>query len=168
MSDDRTQKLRRLLLARIAQHGFTFQQVIGAGDYTHTLGLPEHIGHPELVVCGVRAQPAIRVIHAVVEQLRATPSLEGRVIGALRDDLPVWIATLPDETVAEHLDSAMWWRERHDDQPATAKQIIICDPAGKFPWESGCQPHYGRLQALLMPEVAVREPHRAASDIGGH
>jgi hypothetical protein len=162
--DPRLERLRRTLLARISTYGYTHQGVLGAAasgrqTFTYTIGLPSHIRHPELAVCGVASENAILVIGAVVDALQATPALDGRVTGALGGDMPLWIATLPDEVVAEHLGGACGWRrEHHDGQPATAKQVIVPDPAGLFPWEPGCQDGYGRLQSLLLPEVAVREP----------
>jgi len=154
--------LRRMLLARIASHAH--QGVLGAAasgrdTYTYRIVLPAHIGHPELAVCGVASTKATPVIGAVVDVLRSTPSLEGRVTGALEGDMPLWIAPLPVDVVATHLGGACWWRrEHHDRQPASARQIIVPDPAGLFPWEPGCEAGYGLMQSLLLSEVAVREP----------
>jgi hypothetical protein len=163
-ADPRIERLRRVLLARISTYGYTHQGVLGAAasgkeTFTYTIGLPAHIGHPELAVCGVASEKVIPVIGAVVEVLRSTPTLEGCVTGALEGDMPLWIATLPADVVAEHLGGACWWRrEHHDGQPATAKQVIVPDPAGLFPWEPGCEAGYGRMQSLLLPEIAVRKP----------
>jgi hypothetical protein len=170
VSDDRIARVRELLLTRIARYGYTMTQVIGVGGsrratYTYTLGLPHHMGHPELAVCGIGPEKAIDVITSVVELLQETPALEGRVVGALERDMPLWIAPLPDDAVAAHLGAAGWWRrEHHDGEPATAKQVVICDPAGRFPWEPGCEAGYGRMQSLLLPEIAVREPRAAATE----
>jgi hypothetical protein len=101
----------------------------------------------------------IGTIASVVDLLRTNPALEGRVLGALQHDVPVWVATVPGSAVEEHLCWAHWWREEHHDgEPATAKQIIIPGPRGLFPWEPGCEPGYGRGQARMLPEILVREP----------
>jgi hypothetical protein len=52
VSDDWTERSRRLMLIRIAGHGYAFRQIISAEPYAYTLGLPAHIGRLELVVCG--------------------------------------------------------------------------------------------------------------------
>lgn len=171
--DPRIERLRRVLLARIASYGYTHQGVLGAAPsgretYTYTIGLPAHIGHPELVVCGVASENAVTVIGAVVELLRSTPNLDGRVTGALKHDMPLWIAPVPEHVVATHLGGACWWRrEHHDAQPASAKQIIIPDRAGLFPWEPGCEASYASMQSLLLAEVAVREPSGERGARGG-
>lgn len=129
--DPRVERLRRVLLTRIASYGYTHQGVLGAAasdreTYTYTIGLPAHIGHPELAVCGVASTKAIPVIGAVVDVLRSTPNLEGRVTGALEGDMPLWIAPLSVGVVAMHLGGACWWRrEHHDGQPASARQISL-------------------------------------------
>ena len=163
-ADPRIERLRRVLLSRIASYGYTHQGVLGAAasgreTYTYTIGLPAHIGHPELAVCGVASQDAIPVIGAVVEVLRSTPDLQGRVTGALAQGMPLWIAPVPDDVVAAPLGGACWWRhEHHDGQAAAAKQIIIPDPAGLFPWEPGCQAGYGSMQSLLLAQITAAEP----------
>jgi hypothetical protein len=41
---------------------------------------------------------------------RTARALEGRVTGALKGDMPLWIARFPDATVASQLGAACWWR----------------------------------------------------------
>jgi len=174
MSDDEAARTRELLLTRIARYGYAITQVFRAGEardqsYTYTIGLPQHIGHPELALSGIGPRTAVEVIPAVVALLEQIPEVDGRVVGALEDRKPLWIVTLPEAVVASRLGVADWWRrEQHDGRPGTAKQIVCCDPTGRFPWESGCEVGYGRLQALLLPEIAVREPRvTAATKQGG-
>jgi hypothetical protein len=54
VSYDQVGRTRALLLTRIALYGYTMTQVIPTREcsgpsYTYTIGLPQHIGHPELV-----------------------------------------------------------------------------------------------------------------------
>jgi hypothetical protein len=164
VSDEDAERVRQLMLTRIRRYGYAMTQVFGVGEqrdqsYTYTIGLPHHIGHPELALSGVGPTTAVEVIPAVVALLEQVPEVDGRVVGALEDRQPLWIVTLPEEVVATRLGVAGWWRsEHHDGLPATAKQIVVCDPSGRFPWEPGCEVGYGRLQALLLPEIALREP----------
>lgn len=164
MSYDEVPRTRELLLTRIALYGYAITQVFQVGEardqsYTYTIGLPQHIGHPELALSGIGPRTAVEVIPAVVALLEQVPEIDGRVVGAMEDRRPLWIVALPAEVVASRLGVAGWWRrEQHDGRPATAKQIVVCDPTGRFPWESGCEVGYGSLQALLLPEIAVRPP----------
>jgi hypothetical protein len=163
MSHDPASQIRRELLARISRNGYTMQQVIGAGrgdeTFLFTVGLPAHLGHPELVICGIDQHTSIDVIEGVVDLLRTTPQAEGRIVGALEGDVPLWLTPLPTAIADQNLVAARWWRrEHHDGEPPAATQIIIPDPEGLFPWQPGCTPEYARHQALLLPEVAVREP----------
>jgi hypothetical protein len=170
--DDGLERVGEQLLERIAEYGFTYTGVFDhlglESPFVHTIGLPAHIGHPELVMCGLRSyETMIGVIASVVDLLGTSARLEGRVVGALRQEVPVWVASVPRETVEEQLSWACWWREEHHDgEPATAKQIIIPGPRGLFPWEPGCEPGYGRAQARMLPEIVVREPTLASAGGG--
>lgn len=165
VSYDEVGRTRALLLTRIALYGYTMTQVIPTREcsgpsYTYTIGLPQHIGHPELAVSGLSPKASIRVITSVVALLEETPEAEGRVVGAFANDVPCWIAPIPDRMVDSYLGLAEWWRrDHHDGGTATVKQIIVCDPTGRFPWEQGCQPGYGRGQSLLLPQIMRREPN---------
>jgi len=159
VSGYRNERSRRLVLTRIAQHGYAYKQIIGVEPYAYTLGLPAHIGHPELVVCGTSPLFGLAMVNAVVAHLRSTPALDGRVRLAGEDGLPLWIAELPQGVVTARLGAARWWREEyHDGRPASAKQIIISDPESRFPWEEGCRTGYVRPQAVLLPTIAERQP----------
>jgi hypothetical protein len=173
VSDDEVGRTRQLLLTRIALYGYTMTQVIptrewSGSSYTYTIGLPQHIGHPELAVCGLTPRASIRVITSVVGLLEETPEAEGRVVGAFAKEVPCWIVPVPRRMVDSYLGLADWWRrDYHDGVSAAAKQIIVCDPAGRFPWERGCQLGYGTGQSLLLPQIKVREPSIPATDRRG-
>jgi hypothetical protein len=47
------------------------------------------------------------------------------------------------------------------------KQIIVSDPAGRFPWDQGCQHSYRRGQSMLLPQIMAREPSTTAIDQQG-
>lgn len=173
MSYDEVQRTRELLLTRIARYGYTMTQVIptkawSGRSYTYTIGLPQHIGHAELAVCGLSPQASMRVITSVVAHLEETPKVEGRVVGAFANDVPCWIAPVPDRMIDSYLGLTEWWRrEHHDGQPRSAKQIIVCDPAGRFPWDQGCNPRYRSGQSLLLPQIMVREPRITSPEQSG-
>ena len=70
--------------------------------------------------------------------------------------------------IDSYLGLAEWWRrEHHDGATPTVKQIIMCDPAGRFPWEEGCHPRYRSGQSLLLPQILVREPPTPSSEQAG-
>jgi hypothetical protein len=94
-----------------------------------------------------------------VAHLRSTPALDGQVRLAERMGCPLWIAELPQDIVAARMGAACWWREGYDGRPASAKQIIICDPESRFPWEAGCRRGYARPQAVLLPAIPERQPY---------
>ena len=173
MSYDEIQRTRELLLTRIALYGYTMTQVIptkdwGGPSYTYTIGLPQHIGHPELAVCGLSPRASMRVITSVVTLLEDTPEAEGRVAGAFQNEVPCWIAPIPDRMVDRYLGLAEWWRrEYHDGGAPAVKQIVVCDPTGRFPWDQGCQHGYRNGQALLLPQILAREPSTTVTDKQG-
>lgn len=115
VSYDQVGRTRALLLTRIALYGYTMTQVIPTREcsgpsYTYTIGLPQHIGHPELAVSGLSPKASTRVITSVVALLEETPEAEGRVVGAFANDVPCWIAPIPDRMVDSYLGLAEWWR----------------------------------------------------------
>jgi hypothetical protein len=173
VSYDEVGRTRELLLTRIALYGYAMIQVIPTRErsgrtYTYTIGLPQHIGHPELAVCGVTPKASIRVITSVVGLLEDTPEAEGRVVGAVAEDVPCWIAPIPDRMVDSYLGLAEWWRrDHHDGSTAAVKQIILCDPAGRFPWEQGCRTGYRIGQSLLLPQIMAREPSTTVTNQEG-
>ena len=135
--------------------------------YSYTLGLPLHIGYPELVICGFGPRTAMNVVTAVVALLHETPVLEGRVAVPGRR-APLWVTPLPEETVASYLWGAGWWRrEHHDSQSAAAKQVVLSDAKGRFPWEPGCEPGYGRIQSLLLSVDPSQNKTRTRSPDAG-
>ena len=166
MSYEDAERRRLLLLTRISLYGYTIVEVYGADEssgppYAYTLGLPREIGHPELAVCGLSSIASVELITSVVALLYDAPLLEGRVAAAPKRQGPLWIAQLPPESVESRLGLAGWWRrEHHDGKPAAAKQIIVSDSTGRFPWERGCRPGHGREQSLLLPQIMVRKPER--------
>jgi uncharacterized protein DUF4262 len=108
------------------------------------------------------------VITSVVGLLEETTEAEGRVVGAFANDVPCWIAPIPDRMVDSYLGLAEWWRRDYHDGGATAvKQIIVCDPTGRFPWDQGCQHGYRNGQALLLPQIVAREPSATVTDQQG-
>lgn len=121
-----------------------------------------------VAVCGLSPQASMRVITSVVAHLEETPKVEGRVVGAFANDVPCWIAPVPDRMIDSYLGLTEWWRrEHHDGQPPSAKQIIVCDPAGRFPWDQGCHPRYRSGQSLLLPQIMVREPRITSPEQSG-
>jgi hypothetical protein len=85
-----------------------------------------------------------------------------------------WIAPIPDRMVDRYLGLAEWWRRRYHDGgptddggPTAVKQIVVCDPTGRFPWDHGCQHSYRSAQALLLPQIVAREPSMTVSDRQG-
>jgi hypothetical protein len=173
VSYDEIQRTRELLLRRISLYGYAITQVVptedwGGPSYTYTIGLPQHMGHPELAVCGRSPRASIRVITSVVTLLEDTPEAEGRVVGAFHNEAPCWIAPIPDRMVDRYLGLAEWWRRGyHDGGPTAVKQIVVCDPAGRFPWDQGCHHGYRSGQALLLPQIVAREPSTTVIDQRG-
>jgi hypothetical protein len=172
VSYEDAERRRRLLLTRISLCGYTMVEIYGADEssgptYAYTLGLPREMGHPELAVCGLPSIASVELVSSVVALLYDTPQLEGRVAAPARRG-PLWIAPLPPESVESRLGLAGWWRrEHHDGEPPAAKQIIVCDTTGRFPWERGCRPGHGREQSLLLPQIMVREPSSTVADQQG-
>ncbi len=171
MSYDEVQRTRELLLTRIARYGYAVTEVTPSQGndraYTYTTGLPRHMGHPELAVCGLTVEASLRVITSVVALLEETPEVEGRVLGAFANDRPCWIVPVPESMIDSYLGLAEWWRREHYDAgTAVVKQIIMCDRTGRFPWDHGCEPR-SRGQSLLLPQIPVREPSTATPEESG-
>ena len=109
------------------------------------------------------------MITSVVALLEETPEAEGRVVGAFANDVPCWIAPIPDRDgrLLPRPRRVVATRRATTAGQATVKQIIVCDPTGRFPWEQGCRASYRTGQSLLLPQIIVREPRTIVTDQQG-
>ncbi|WP_081437972.1 DUF4262 domain-containing protein [Pseudofrankia asymbiotica] len=140
LCDQFEQRYTALLNTTITEQGWALQGV-GADPclprHVYTIGLTAY-DHPELVVVGLRTQPAAHLLNTLGEQVRAGTRLTSR---HQCTDFPGWprlaLLDVDPGTSADLLTFANRRYQTPDGPPVDALQIVWCDPAGHFPWEPG-------------------------------
>jgi hypothetical protein len=144
-----------LISETIATHGWALQTVPALHRrprFAYTVGLTGHDGHPELVITGLRASVATRILNVLCGHVR-----DGQRLGTRQQcaDFPGWprLALLdvdPDNS-GDLLVAANRRYQPPDGIPVDALQVIWCDPAGHLPWEPGWLLPYDAQPVLHYP-----------------
>jgi hypothetical protein len=140
LCDQFQQRYATLVDTTITEHGWALQSVPGdpcLPRHLYTIGLTDH-DHPELVIVGLRTPPAVRLLDALGEQVRAGARLTSR---RQCTDLPDWprlaLLDVDPGVSAELLTLANRRYQTPDGPPVDALQVVWCDPTGHLPWDPG-------------------------------
>lgn len=131
-------------------HNLAVPPAEGEPGYSFTLGHFLNCDHPELVLMGLKAELASRMLDAAAVRVRdmgerLQPHQE------YPDFLPgLTVAFLPVEFAfyGQYLGYANWFYE-HLPLPYPALQMVWPDGRGVFPWQPGYDARFRRLQPLL-------------------
>ncbi|GAB3598988.1 DUF4262 domain-containing protein [Angustibacter peucedani] len=137
-------------LEKIEQFGWMVQGVAGGADepsFCYTVGLTPH-GLPELVVFGLPYSVSVHVLNDLANRLvngsQEVPPPGSAVSELLADGYDPVVVEVDDSS--EHLLLAN--RLYGVDGPVAALQLVVPDPAYRFPWDPGYdmpgQPVIGR------------------------
>lgn len=132
---------------------------------THTLGLSERFGCPELMIVGADPDLANSLIGYIVSQIveLGRNFIDGQQVplplGADPGSAPLIIKdALASQLEAFPLVAAHAYYPNNTGQ---FQQVVMADHAGKFPWEDGCEPLILASQRMFWHEDGVRAvaPH---------
>lgn len=143
----------------IASKGWAVEPVPARGDtdppvpgYAYTIGLPEAVGFPDIVVFGLTPAAASGLLEMVVDLLRAGTEIPigAEVVGLYDGELRAAFATVEVEQWAEMFATGMAWRRG---EPFDLVQLLWPDRNGFLPYEAGfdqrmrhAQPVIGRFE----------------------
>ena len=122
-------------------------------SYAYTIGVPAHIGFPEIAVFGLTPSAANGLIGMVIDACRGGTEIPFGIelIGLLDNDLRCFFAPIGADSAAEYLPTAVAW---YRGEPFESVQLIYPDRSGFMPYETGFEQ---RLR-LAQPIVGVVEP----------
>jgi len=142
----------RKLLSDVAQYGWHVLHILADESepgYSFSVGLYLKFGHPEILVMGL-SQP---VAHELIN-LAAGYISNGKVFRPRErtDDLAHGFACSFVPILVEHYQQYLGygiWFYRTLKQPFPSMQLVWPDKQGRFPWESGYDERFSKLQRLL-------------------
>lgn len=127
----------------IETDGFAVEPVAAVPDgnppragYTYTIGLPAHVGFPELVVFGLTPVAARGLLGLVVDALAGGTEipLGVELVGLLDNDLRSVFAPVDLEAWVDLFGTAAAW---YRTQPFDVVQLLYPDRNGFLPYEPG-------------------------------
>src|SRR5262249_23936133 len=134
--DDRDRKV----LADIARVGWTVIAVQADGEgsgFAFSIGLLHTLGHPEILIMGLRPQIAQQLINNIGDAIREGQRFEaGKHYEGIAAGFPLAFVEMDRRYYREYLGYAGWFY-RGPDFPVL--QCVWPDKQGVFPWE----PEYG-------------------------
>ena len=144
--DDRDHKL----LADIARVGWAVLAITEDDDgpgYAFSVGLFHTLGHPEIVLMGLRPETAQRLINLMGEAIRGGQRFEaGNRYEGLAEGFPLAFVAVGEQHYREYLGYARWFYHGSD---FPVVQCVWPDKAGRFPWERDYDGRFLKVQPLL-------------------
>ena len=136
--DDYLDELRRTM----SEHGWAVQYVEGGrSPFAYTVGLHD-CGLPELLITGVSAQRAGRLLNAV-----ATDMMSGQTLAPGRK-LAVRSGPLVEVVEVANPDVHMPWAVAFGGPDVKALQLVWADGRGRWPWAAAFSDGRGRQPVL--------------------
>jgi Domain of unknown function (DUF4262) len=117
--------------------------------FAFSVGLFHTLGHPEVLLMGLRVPIAHRLINDIGKAIRAGRRFEagGRYDG-IADGFPLAFVAVAERHYREYLGYARWFY-RGSEFPVV--QYIWPDKQGIFPWEPGHDARFLQVQPVLGP-----------------
>ncbi len=140
--DDYGREIRR----SVVEHGWAAVAVDSVPPFTYTVGLWRLADHPELIITGLPADTAKRVLDHAVQGVR-----EGRPIraGTVVDGLIGTYPAAAREVDAARLPELAFAVDLYQGPGFKAIQLVWPDRAGSFPWHARASSDYLEAQPLL-------------------
>ncbi len=152
----------RNIVANVREHGchinYVFDPEGVEPDFAYSVGFPETVGQPEVIVFGLSREVMHFMINEILRQCRDGLQLEDglAISGLLEGHECIACAIPPRDIVREHFNSALWFRQfTTGEQAIDACQIVWPSAVdGLFPWEDGCDDSVRNFQPCLFAEEA--------------
>ena len=122
-------------------------------DFCYSVGFPETVGQPEVIVFGLKQE----LMHSMVNNVRQQCAEGLRLadwakISGLIEGFDVVARTVnDDEAIHEHFGWAIWYhRSQRGEDVSEAYQLVWPGAVdGLFPWDAGCADNVIALQPAL-------------------
>jgi len=145
---------------RVRKHGWTGVYVYPGDDadaiaLSYSIGFWEAVDAPEVVMFGMTQEVTSGLLWKAFDDLQAgaLTFVDSAIWELDWEGAPAmaWRAVHPSQIRREHLNVAIWYRERQgfSRYGLKAYQLVVADTAGKFPWEEGYDTDYRPRQPEL-------------------
>jgi hypothetical protein len=116
--------------------------------FSYSTGLFMRFGHPEIILCGLDADIAIRIINAIGNAVKSGRKfdLDTDYRDIFANDVKCCFRAVHLSQYSDYVCWTQWFYER-DVFPVW--QCFWPDKAGNYPWESACHPEVAELQPCL-------------------
>lgn len=146
------------IIANVREHGCHITLVSDPdGDvppFAYSVGFPETLGQPEVIVFGLPADVMRFVINETMRKCREGFRLEdgAELDGLLDGHVCVACAVAPEYLTRDYFNSAMWFRRHVAGEEMDAAFQIVWPGVedGLFPWDDGCADVVRDLQPCLI------------------
>ena len=153
-SDD---AFERRIVENVRTHGchvnFVFDPDGEQPDFAYSVGFPETIKQPEVIVFGLPQHVMHHMVNETYRQCRGGLTLEDgtEITGLLEGHRCVALAIPRENIDREHFNSAMWFRRLTTGEEMDSAFQIVWPGAqdGLFPWDEGCSEIVSSLQPAL-------------------
>lgn len=139
------------LRADIESYGWHVLNVLPEGDHpphSYSVGLFSTFGHPEIVIVGLPADTAHRLINDIGEEVRDGASFEaGCRYGHILDGYDVMFVRVEPELYDDHFGRAI---DYYEAATFPVLQMVWPDRDHAFPWEPACSQGIRELQPVLI------------------
>ena len=147
----------------VAESGTHVLRVHGDSDwpeFAYTIGLFETFRHPELILLGLPAERAHRLLNDARELIRGGLVFrDGEETDALLEGASVAARAVPSDQRDAHFGWAAWY---YGGEAFPALQLVWPSRARRFPWDADATDAYRLAQPVLadvpLPEWAKRAP----------
>jgi hypothetical protein len=131
----------RAAVATVRRSGWEVVLVGADGDaapaFAYTVGLPHRVGHPELLISGLRTEVMQHVLNEIADGLvggltvQPGDGLEGLLVG-----VPLLVEQVSDAALERTVTWSSWFHRRR----SSALQLVWPDAGGRFAWQPGANP----------------------------
>jgi hypothetical protein len=140
------------LLADIEKYGWHILGILAEGEepeYSFTVGLYYQFSHPEILIMGLPANTAKKIINTIGALVKDGATFEsGQVYSEIIESFSVAFTLVDTRYYKEYLGYGVWFY-RSLPKPFPTLQLVWPDKAGLFPWQQGYDQRYKHLQRLL-------------------
>lgn len=152
--------LEQDIVSDVREHGchiaFVTDPAREIPDFAYSVGFPETVGQPEVIVFGLPREVMAFMINEAWRQCRAGLQLEnGLEVSGLLDGHHCVVGVIPAPNItANYFRAAMWFHHFSTGGPLTDACQIIWPGVedGLFPWQDGCADIVRNLQPCLFIE----------------
>jgi hypothetical protein len=137
------------LIHNVREHGCHILNVYADPPFSFSIGLALNYGQAEIVIFGMDASTASRIINVVRNEAASGKKYaDGDLSSDILLGLNVCFLEVPLDLYGEYLGTAIWFY-RNSPRPFPCLQLVWPDRGGRFPWQAGCDAGIRKDQPIL-------------------